>query len=173
MSPYIQMALNNAYANRTLYGVVTGMDRADFLSARPGFFGSIAATLNHIYEVDLFYLDALEEGGLGRSVYQREDIEDAAQLAEAQAAADMRLAMFCNGEIDLERRVSVERKHKMSNEKIGSILAHLFQHQIHHRGQAHVQIGEAGIEPPQLDEFFLEFERAPIASEYFPKEEQT
>ncbi len=173
MSPYIEMALNNAYANRTLYGAIAGMDRADFLAPRPGFFSSLAATLNHIYEVDLFYLDALEEGGLGRNVYQRKDIDDVAALAEAQAAADMRLAMFCNSGIDLERRVNVERKHLMSKEKIGSILSHIFQHQIHHRGQAHVQIGEAGIEPPQLDEFYLDCDRAPIASEYFRAEGQT
>ncbi|MEO0830782.1 MAG: DinB family protein, partial [Pseudomonadota bacterium] len=42
-----------------------------------------------------------------------------------------------------------------------------FQHQIHHRGQAHVQLSDVGLAPPQLDEFFLEFDRAPIAQEYF------
>lgn len=167
MSPYAEMALNNAYANRTIYGAIAGMDRATFTAKRPGFFPSIARTLNHIYEVDLFYIDALEEGGLGRSVYERADVEEVADLAQAQANADMRLAMFCQGEIDLERLVDVERKGLISREKIGALLPHLFQHQVHHRGQVHVQIGEAGIAPPQLDDFFLEHERAPIAQEYF------
>ena len=167
MTIYVRMALNNAYANRTLYGAIAGMDRAVFLAERPGFFPSIAGTLNHIYEVDLFYIDALEEGGLGRSVYHRADIEDVADLAAAQADADMRLAMFCQGEIDLERVVRVERKDRMTEETIGALLPHLFQHQVHHRGQAHVQIGHAGIAPPQLDDFFLEYERSPIAAEYF------
>ena len=167
MSIYVQMALNNAYANRTIYGAISGMDRATFLARRPGFFSSLSATLNHIYEVDLFYIDALEEGGKGRSVYDRPDIEEVAALASAQAEADLRLAMFCSREIDLERAVDVERKDAMTKETIGALLPHLFQHQIHHRGQAHVQIGDAGIAPPQLDDFFLEFERAPIAQEYF------
>ena len=167
MSPFAEMALNNAYANRTIYGAIAGLDRAGFTAKRPGFFPSIARTLNHIHEVDLFYIDALEEGGLGRSVYQRPDIEEVSDLAEAQAAADMRLALFCQGEIDLDRAVDVERKDEMSREKIGALLPHLFQHQVHHRGQAHVQIGEAGIAPPQLDDFFLEYGRAPIAQEYF------
>ena len=79
----------------------------------------------------------------------------------------MRLAMFCQGEIDLERIVDVERKDVMTREKIGALLPHLFQHQVHHRGQAHVQIGHAGIAPPQLDDFFLDYGRAPIAREYF------
>jgi uncharacterized damage-inducible protein DinB len=57
---------------------------------------SLAATLNHIYEVDLYYIDALTEGGLGRSVYDRtEDIHDAAKLGAAQAASDARLLAFC------------------------------------------------------------------------------
>jgi uncharacterized damage-inducible protein DinB len=31
---------------------------------------------------------------------------------------------------------------------------HLFQHQIHHRGQAHAMLSATAIKPPQLDEFF-------------------
>ena len=167
MTVYSQFALNNAYANRTLFGAIAGMQRPEFLAKRPGFFPSLSRTLNHIYEVDLFYLDAVEEGGLGRSVYQRADIEDVADLAAAQARVDMRLAMFCAGEMDPARAVPVERKNGMTEETISALLPHLFQHQIHHRGQAHVQIGHAGIAPPQLDDFFLEFERSPIAAEYF------
>ena len=34
------------------------------------------------------------------------------------------------------------------------LLAHLFQHQIHHRGQAHAMLAGTRVEPPQLDEFF-------------------
>ena len=166
-SIYADFALNNAYANRTLYGAIAGMDHAAFTGDRPGFFPSLARTLNHIYEVDLFYIDALEEGGLGRSVYNREDVEDVGALAALQAEEDMRLAMFCSGEIDLERIVPVERKGEMTEERIGALLPHLFQHQVHHRGQAHVQVWAAGIAPPQLDDFFLEFGRSDIAAEYF------
>lgn len=167
MSPYAEMALNNAYANRTIYMAIAGLDHAGFIAARPGFFSSISKTLNHIYEVDLFYLDALEEGGLGRSVYDRDDIEDVAALGVAQSEVDLRLAIFCNGEIDLEHIVDVERKNLMTQEKIGALLPHILQHQVHHRGQVHVQIGEAGIAPPQLDDFFLEYGRSDIAKEYF------
>ena len=34
------------------------------------------------------------------------------------------------------------------------LLAHLFQHQIHHRGQAHAMLAGTPVAPPQLDEFF-------------------
>ena len=164
---FVQMALNNAYANRTLYGAISELGQAEFMTPRPGFFPSLSKTLNHIYEVDLFYVDALEEGGLGRSVFERTDIEDVKALASAQAEVDLRLAVFCGSDPDLEKSVDVERKGLVTKEKIGAILPHLLQHQIHHRGQAHVQISDAGLEPPQLDDFFLEHGRAPIAQEYF------
>ena len=35
------------------------------------------------------------------------------------------------------------------------VLAHLFNHQTHHRGQVHALLLQAGTPPPQLDEFFL------------------
>ena len=34
------------------------------------------------------------------------------------------------------------------------ILAHLFQHQVHHRGQVHAMLAGTAVKPPQLDEFF-------------------
>jgi uncharacterized damage-inducible protein DinB len=49
------------------------------------------------------------------------------------------------------------------------LLLHLFQHQVHHRGQAHVQLQAAGIAPPQLDEFFLDDDRAATARLYWPE----
>jgi hypothetical protein len=35
------------------------------------------------------------------------------------------------------------------------VLAHLFQHDIHHRGQVHAMLAGTAVAPPQLDEFFL------------------
>jgi uncharacterized damage-inducible protein DinB len=38
---------------------------------------------------------------------------------------------------------------------------HLFEHQIHHRGQAHAMMAGTPVKPPQLDEFFMS-EDAPL-----------
>jgi uncharacterized damage-inducible protein DinB len=53
-----------------------------------------------------------------------------------------------NGEVRINRgaRVQVERRDRL--------LMHLFQHQIHHRGQGHAMLSGTRIKPPQLDEFF-------------------
>lgn len=166
--PYVAFASNNAWANRTLYGAVLALPEGAFTAPRPGFFPSLSLTLNHIHAVDLYYIDALTEGGLGPAAFCRDDITEPAALGTAQAAADARLLTFCMGitEADLDRAVPTVRPGGTVQERVGDLLPHLFQHQVHHRGQAHVQLSDAGTVPPQLDEFFLEFERAPSARDY-------
>jgi uncharacterized damage-inducible protein DinB len=46
------------------------------------------------------------------------------------------------------------------------LLLHLFQHQVHHRGQAHAMLSATTVPPPQLDEFFAA-EEAPLRAREF------
>lgn len=166
--PYIRMAQNNAWANATLYAAIHTLPDNAANAAAPGFFPTLVDTLNHIYEVDLYYIDALEDGGLGRQVYQREAEHDTLRLAQQQAAVDQRLITFCATlsprMLDAPRRT--ERPDGTYEETVSALLLHLFQHQVHHRGQAHVQLHALGIAPPQLDEFHLCFDRAATAEAF-------
>ena len=165
----IRMAQNNAWANARLYGAIGHMEAADFSAPRPGFFGSLKATLNHIHQVDLYYIDALEQGGRGRDVYLEDELSDVTDLAAAQADTDARLIRFCEmlAPETLQETRTTERRDTIVSETVGALLPHLFQHQVHHRGQAHVMVQDAGIAPPQLDDFFLEFGRDPAARTFF------
>ena len=157
-------ARNNRWANHRLDKACVALSPGAFTAARTGFFPSIAATLNHVHAIDLYYLDALEEGGIGRAAWREYvELDDAGELAAAQARTDQRLIRFCDGlgATDCDRRVPMDREEDgIFHERIGDILAHLFQHQVHHRGQAHAMLSGTGVAPPQLDEFFLEYERA-------------
>ena len=166
--PYRLMALNNAWSNARFYHAMRGMGPVEFRQKRPGFFPSLRATMNHILTVDLYYIDALTGGGQGRALRDREETRDVAALAVAQAESDARLTAFCEAltpEMLAETRVT-ERESGPVPEKVEMLLLHLFQHQIHHRGQAHVQLQTTGILPPQLDEFYLDYDRAPSARDY-------
>lgn len=169
LTAFEKMAQNNAWANATLYRAAQALSGEDARAEAPGFFPSLARTLNHIYEVDLYYIDALEAGGLGRGVYQRDDAPSLASLAREQASADARLIAFCEDLTDETLRETrlTDRRDGVVEETVQALLLHLFQHQIHHRGQAHVQLHALGIAPPQLDEFHLSFERAPPAKVYW------
>ena len=62
-APYLRIAQNNAWANQTLYAALAGISERAFAAARPGFFPSLSAKLNHIFAVDLLYYDALSRAG--------------------------------------------------------------------------------------------------------------
>lgn len=157
-----QMARNNLWSNDRLYRAVLRLVPGEFEAERTSFFPSISETLNHILAVDFLYLDFLEEGPLGAAAYDHfVPFADAKALGDAQAATDRRLLNFCEwmDEAVLNRRVMTDRREDGKiPERIGDLLAHLFIHQIHHRGQVHAMLSETSVKPPQLDEFFLDYD---------------
>lgn len=157
-----RMARNSLWSNDRLYRAVLALNPGEFEAARTSFFPSIRETLNHVLAVDCLYLDFLTEGGLGAAAYDDfAPFSDAAGLAAAQADFDRRLVAFCDGlsEADLDRRVVTDRREDgLIPERIGDILAHVFLHDIHHRGQVHAMLSGTSVAPPQLDEFLLDYD---------------
>jgi len=140
-----------------------------FEAERTGFFPSLQLTLNHIYVIDLFYVHALEGGQLGPGAWQnRVPCPSVAELKRAQAAVDNRLIAVCDKlTLDLlDGIVRVNRDTRVQTERRDRLLMHLFQHQIHHRGQAHAMLSATAVEPPQLDEFFSDAEAPLRAAEF-------
>jgi len=155
--PYRAMAYNNGWANHRLLAACARLSQADFVAPRIGFFPSLRATLNHILIVDRFYVDAMKGGTLGPAAWvDREPCETVDVLRAAQAAVDRRLIAVVEGLAaeDLLRIVSVHRGDRVQRERMDRLLLHLFQHQVHHRGQAHCMLSATDVRPPQLDEFF-------------------
>jgi uncharacterized damage-inducible protein DinB len=166
---FLEMARNNAWANHRLQAACARLTDAERAAERTGFFPSIHATLSHILIVDWYYLDALAEGGRGPALYA--DPEPFARfeaLRDAQRDADRRLIVFCEAlrEATLDRSVVLVREGGVRHpERVPNVLAHLFQHQIHHRGQVHGMLSGTAVAPPQLDEYFLDEDAACRADE--------
>ena len=166
---YRAFAYNNAWANHRLLTACAKLSQTEFEAERTGFFPSLQATLNHIYIVDLFCVDALEGGWLGPRAWEnRVPCPSAAELKLAQAGVDRRLIAVCDALTPdlLGTTVRVNRDTRVQTERRDRLLMHLFQHQIHHRGQAHAMLSATTVAPPQLDEFFPAAE-APLRSEEF------
>jgi uncharacterized damage-inducible protein DinB len=167
--PYRAMAHNNAWANHRLLTACAGLSPEEFTARRVGFFPNLRATLNHILVIDRFYVDAMEGGTLGPAAWtDREPCGTVAALRPAQAEIDRRLLAIVGGldEEGLSRIVAVHRATLVQHERMDRLLLHLFQHQIHHRGQAHAMLSDTSVPPPQLDEFFSAGE-APLRAEEF------
>lgn len=162
----IAHAHNNAWANHRLLGACGQLSQADFAAPRVSFFPSIKATLNHIYTVDAYYIDAMQRSLRGdpphpdsRSFFDPEEpFEHCAELAQAQGSLDRVLIALCQSLADdeslLEHVVAVPRSARIDHEPLHRLLAHVFEHQTHHRGQAHAMLAGTPVPPPQLDEFF-------------------
>jgi uncharacterized damage-inducible protein DinB len=156
---YCLMARNNAWSNHRLHAACARLSDGEYRAERTSFFPSIHLTLNHILIVDWYYLDALEGSGRGWAL-SADPTPFAAftALRAAQVDADRRLVAYTEaltperlaGPVTLEREGGVRHL-----ETTAAVLAHLFVHQIHHRGQVHAMLAGTAVEPPQLDEFFL------------------
>jgi uncharacterized damage-inducible protein DinB len=167
--PYRAMAYNNGWANHRLLAACARLSQADFVAPRTGFFPSLRATLNHVLIVDWFYVDAMEGGTLGPAAWvDPEPCESAITLENAQREVDRRLIAVVErlDTAGLDRVVDLHRGDRIQHERIDRLLLHLFQHQIHHRGQAHAMLSATEIRPPQLDEFFPAGEAPLRAAEF-------
>jgi uncharacterized damage-inducible protein DinB len=173
---FVAEAYNNAWANHRLLKACAQLSRDEFVAARTSFFPSIKATLNHILTVDWFYLEILERSlaGLpptenpGRHFEPEEPFDNCADISREQHAADRRLIALCRSVTDerVDAVVLLPRSTGIERDSLHRILAHLFQHDIHHRGQVHAMLAGTSVDPPQLDEFYCANE-APLRARDF------
>ena len=169
-------AFPTAWANHRLLGAGARLAQAEFEAPRTGFFPSIQATLNHTLTVDWYYIDAIERSLGGRPPNDgfiaffdpEQPFSTAADLRAAQRASDRRLIALCEplDAAALATAVVVPRRTGLTREPLPRLLAHLFQHQVHHRGQAHAMLAATDVAPPQLDEFFCTWD-APLRADDF------
>lgn len=156
---FVAMACNNAWANYRLLISCEALTAEEFAASRTGFFPSLRKTLNHILDVDLYYIDALEGlDALRRYSEPDRDYADARSLRLVQTESDKRLIAFCERQTDasLASDCILPRPDRTPPPTpVAKVLEHLFQHDIHHRGQAHAMLAGTHVKPPQLDEFFL------------------
>ncbi len=148
----------NRLANHRLHAAMAALGADEFHAPRLSFFPSLAQTLNHILAIDLYYIGALHgEAGLGNFFERYLPSEALAGLAARQRASDERLIAWCDALDDAgcDRVVEMDRGTHIQRDRAGHVLAHLFMHQTHHRGQVHAMLAGTPVAPPQLDEFLM------------------
>ncbi|MGQ8634047.1 DinB family protein [Agrobacterium sp. DKPNP3] len=153
-----KLARNNRLANFRLHQACRQLSEDAFVAQRVSFFPTLRATLNHILIVDRFYIDALQGGTLGHAAFVvSEPYPTVAELHEAQTQLDKALIAFVDDldEDGLAGIVDIHRGARVQQDRCDDVLSHLFQHQTHHRGQAHAMLAGTSLKPPQLDEFIV------------------
>ena len=155
VSHFAQFASYNRWANARLYDAALALNEADYRRDVGAFFKSMHGTLNHLLLTDRLWLKRLT--GEGEHPNRLDAIlhEDRARLALARADEDDRIMRFIASLDDASIGGTLKyttTSGQLFEQSRAAILAHLFNHQTHHRGQAHTILSICtGKEPPSLD----------------------
>ncbi len=149
------MATYNRWANVRLYDMAAVL--SDELYRKPigVYFKSLHGTLNHLLTADRIWMRRLEGKGDHPDKLNATIHDDLVSLREARLAEDQRIVNFVDRLDDADFEKSCDYKTlngTPQRQYVREILAHLFNHQTHHRGQAHAALTALGIsEPKPLD----------------------
>jgi uncharacterized damage-inducible protein DinB len=152
----------NRLANHRLHTAMQPLPADELQAPRTSFFPTLAATLNHILAVDLYYIGVLHADPDPSSAWHHfQPTTTLPELAARQAASDERLITWLMTAVDaaLDEPVHMPRGNgpggRIQTDRAAHMLQHLFMHQVHHRGQVHAMLSGTAVKPPQLDEFMM------------------
>lgn len=151
------MARYNAWQNENLYGAAATLDDAARRLDRGAFFRSIHGTLCHLLWADRMWLHRFAGTArpAGRIRESAELVEDWDDLAAQRCAFDAVIRDWAKelsrdwlaGELTWFSGATQREMRKPT----GLLVAHLFNHQTHHRGQVHAMLTAAGARPGDTD----------------------
>ena len=165
MKAHFEMfAAYNAWANRRLYDAAAEMEDTARKAPAGAFFGSLHNTLNHLLVADRIWMNRFT--GEGETHQRLDDVPFAefGALSAAREAMDRRIIRFVSGhsDDDLAQTFTYVRVTSPApiTQALAPALAHVFNHQTHHRGQCHQMMTAAGRAAPPLDLLFWQREAA-------------
>lgn len=151
---FTTLAGHNRWANRRLFEACAALSDADYRAERGAFFGSLHGTLNHILVADRLWMGRLTDEDPGIPTLDTILHDDLAALKTAREQEDIRIVEFVTGMPDERFRVPL-RYRTIKGERCETpthmVLAHMFNHATHHRGQAHGLLSQVPADPPPLD----------------------
>ncbi|MCA3280902.1 MAG: DinB family protein [Roseomonas sp.] len=144
------MAAYNSEMNRRLYAAADGLDASARQADGGAFWGSIQGTLCHLLWGDTTWMSRFD-GWDKPSVGMKQSpvmITDWAALKLRRVAADQRIEAWAAG-LSAERLAAPLTWHSAIVARDVSMplwiaVGHFFNHQTHHRGQAHALLTRAG-----------------------------
>jgi uncharacterized damage-inducible protein DinB len=155
------MAAYNAEMNRRLYEAAARLSDAERKSERGAFWGSLHGTLNHLLWADQTWMARFDNWPPPKASSKESAtmFADFAELKAAREAADAKIEAWAQRVDDAwlaEDQVwfsgAAGRELRM---KRSFLVMHVFNHQTHHRGQAHALITAANEKTGDTDLFLL------------------
>ena len=162
-SHFAMMAAYNAWANGRLLRMASQLPDEHYRRDVGAYFKSLHGTLNHLMVADRIWLRRLTGAGGQPSNLNAIVFADLPALSAARRHEDQRIVRFVASlsEAQLEERCDDRTLNGTPQQQPRQeILAHLFNHQTHHRGQAHAILTVLGVcEPEGFDLLLMQRER--------------
>jgi uncharacterized damage-inducible protein DinB len=154
---YEMFAGYNAWANKRLYDAAAKLTAAQIRADKGAFFKSVHGTLNHILVADRIWLRRFTGDGPLPAKLDEVLNADLPGLRTAREAEDRRIALYI-GRLTEANLEAAFRYRTLTNPReivqpLATALSHFFNHQTHHRGQAHAILTALGgrAAAPELD----------------------
>jgi uncharacterized damage-inducible protein DinB len=161
-------AAYNAWANGILYAAAADATQEERDRDVGAFFRSMTGTLNHILVADRIWMRRFTGEGDAPTRLEAILFADFDRLLAARAAEDARIVAWIDSLDDAQfagrfTYMTVTDLRTIS-QRLAPALAHFFNHQTHHRGQAHTILTSLGRQAPSLD--MIQFQRSDEGREF-------
>jgi uncharacterized damage-inducible protein DinB len=157
---FLMFAAYNRWANERIYEAADLLTDAEFARDVGAFFGSMMGTLNHLLVADRIWMRRFTGEGDAPRALNTIIHPNLAALRIARAAEDRRISEWIAGQSEkaLAGRftyITVTDVRTVS-QRLAPALDQFFNHQTHHRGQAHTILSILGKDPPPLDLIYFQ-----------------
>lgn len=157
---FLMMAYYNQWANQKLFTTLSNLTEAQLNQDCGAYFKSVLHTANHLLIGDIVWFERIT--GLEPSNYALDGLIyiDIKQLQQARVELDQRLldVIMQSEPIKFDHLIRYIRRGEFYTEPLHEILAHIFNHQTHHRGQMHSMIHALTGKSLELDLIFFQRE---------------
>jgi uncharacterized damage-inducible protein DinB len=145
----------NRWCNERLYAAAGALTEDELRADRGVFFRSMLGTLNHILVADRIWMRRFTGSGEAPARLDAILHNGFDALRAARQSEDARIADWVGGltEAELSATVTYETvsNPQTITQRLAPALTHFFNHQTHHRGQAHAILTGFGRDAPSFD----------------------
>lgn len=157
---FMMLAAYNQWANERIYEAAADLDEDEFGRDAGAFFKSMKGTLNHLLVADRVWMKRFTGEGDAPASLDTILHEDFAGLRAARQVEDKRIVQWVGS---LSEKAVGGRFTYMTvtdmrtiSQRLAPALDHFFNHQTHHRGQAHMILTVLGRPSVPLDLIYFQ-----------------
>jgi uncharacterized damage-inducible protein DinB len=152
---FAMFAAYNRWANEKLYEAASQLCDADYRKNCSVAFESMHGTLNHILVGDTIWMARFQQSQTAISSLNAIQHDEFELLRTARRSMDQDIILYISNldahQLNRSFTYNLVSQPGAMTQKLSPALAHLFNHQTHHRGQAHAILTRLTGEAPALD----------------------